>query len=111
MIVWRGWGVLALVIAAAPLLLVGLMVDTIAGAGSFERIYGWAAPPIMLLAAGAIWVVGRRLNGGRRVLTHERTGERVELRPDHSLFFLKMEYWAAPLAIGAVVVFVAGLVS
>jgi hypothetical protein len=47
------------------------------------------------VAAVAIWVVGKKLNGKPgRIMVDQATGETVELKSKHSLFFIKMEYWA-----------------
>jgi hypothetical protein len=94
MIIWRGWGFLVIVIGALASLLVRFVSEAVVGRGAVERNEGVLLPLGLLLAALVIWPLGRRLNRGERVLRDEATGEQVVLRPNHSLFFIKMEHWA-----------------
>lgn len=108
MIVWRGWGILVVFIAGAAVALVQVLGNALLGEAAAR--YGDRLPALgLLLAAPPIWLLGRRLNGrGARTLVDQETGEQVVVRPNHSLFFVKMEYWAVTLALGAVVLAVAG---
>jgi hypothetical protein len=92
MIIWRGWGVLALLIAG----LGGGGGTAIAGAlgmDTSEPNVGTAFG--LLLAAAAIWVVGARLNAPRPGFD-TMTGERVVYRNVHTLMFIPMQ-WLAPV--------------
>jgi hypothetical protein len=100
MIVWRGWGILVLVIAFAAALLVQVVVDALVGPDTYTRNTSLWLAVALLLAAPIVWMLGRRLNGrAPRVLTDQQTGEEVILRPDHSFIWIKMEYWAIGLAL------------
>jgi hypothetical protein len=107
MLIWRGWGILVAVVAFLGLVLMQLVADALYGSGTYSSQTGRWAPLGLLLAAAILWPLGRRLNGGeKRQLVDPRTGETFEVRREHSLFFIRMEYWAAILAAVALVVFV-----
>lgn len=94
MIIWNGWGILVVLIVVLSLVLaVPFEGDSVK--------YGLALS--QFVAAAAIWLVGTKLNNqpGRTVVD-QQTGETLELKKKHSLFFIKMEYWAAPVAAIAV---------
>ena len=98
MIIWQGWGVLVPIIPLAiwfliPELLKLAMPDT-----TYTNYFKYISSFSILLGALALWFLGRKLNGGRgRTIVDEKTGEKMVLKPKHSLFFLKMEYWAIPV--------------
>ena len=107
-LVWRGWGILCLLIPGA------LIVATEAVAG--ERLFQqyttlfWAA--VLLVSAGVLWFLGQCLNRAPgRVLVAPQTGERVVLRKTHSFFFVRMEYWAIAFAVCGAVALVVALFS
>lgn len=99
MIIWRGWGILVVLITLAIYMAVILLGDSLfhSGFAAYSHYYSAVA---VILSAIAVWFVGRKLNGGQgRELLDEKTGQRVILRNSHSLFFIKFEFWAVPLAI------------
>jgi hypothetical protein len=116
MIVFRGWGILALVFAVVGLL-AGLSFAEYAGvvapAGPGKDASGDFANPFVAIAllvmAFVNWLVGRRVNdaldrreGVPRGVIDDR--ERGYFR--HSLGNVRFEYWSLPMAVGAVVAFV-----
>ncbi len=112
MLIWRGWGILVVLIGFGLLVATQALVDAVAGRGAYTRESAlWA--PIAIVAAGAIvLVIGRALNGRPpRELVDKQTGEQVVLRPDNSLFFIKMEYWGVLMLVGGVLAFVVGLIQ
>lgn len=90
MIIWKGLGFLALVIA----LIVGALFSI-----TFSKI-GWSedlgAAIGALFSAVIIWFTGIRLNSPAkaRVLIDKQTGREITVKPDHSLFFIKLQFWA-----------------
>ena len=98
MIIWRGWGILVPIIpvviwAFFPELFKAALPQT-----AYSNYYKFISAFSILLGALTLWFLGRKLNGGEgRTLVDEKTGEKVVLRANHSLFFLNMEYWAIPL--------------
>lgn len=94
-VIWRGWGILAVVIPAA----ICFVCVAIGGAlgGASNRALG---PALGLVVGGAIsayvvWRLGVRLNSQPgRVLVDPSDGSKVVLRQTHSLFWIPMQWWA-----------------
>ncbi len=90
MVIWKGYGFLTLVIAIA----IGAIVSLIFGKiGSTEDL---GAAVGALISAVIIWFVGNKLNSPekKRIMVDKKTGEEVIIEPEHSMFFIKMQYWA-----------------
>lgn len=89
-VIWKGWGLLVLVIALVVSLATMMLLAALGVAHGFGPALG------AILSAVAIWVVGNKLNSPlkNRVLVDQNTGAEVILKPEHSLFFIKMQYWA-----------------
>ena len=108
MIIWRGWGILAVLIPFATLILVQVSVGAIFGDPQFYQKNDWPKGAALLLSAVAVYFIGYYLNHqpGRTVID-KATGRELVLRRVHSLFFIPMEYWAFALAaFGFVLLFV-----
>jgi hypothetical protein len=104
-----GRGFLTPVIVVAAFILVQLTANALFGPHTYESSSTWPGLAL-LLSAVAVWPVGQRLNNGAgRQLLDPASGEAAVLPPAHTFFFLRMEYWAVVLAVGAVIAFVAGL--
>ena len=93
MIVWRGWGVLALLIGGLGGGL-GTGLGVALGGARDRANYGTVTG--LLLAAVAIWFVGSALNKPKPGY-HPATGQPVLFRNQHSLFFVPMQFWG-PIA-------------
>lgn len=91
-IVWRGWGVVVLLIALAAIFLaVGLVQGT--GAQN-PAIVGLIYVASSALAALAIWLLVNHLEGGEaQVFVEKSTGREVQVKGDAgSLFFVPTRY-------------------
>ena len=104
MIIWKGWGILALLI---PAVFVG------GGDAVLEQIMAAAynAPVVqsllLLASAAAVWVAGRKLNNAPvRHLIDSETGEIADIKPAHSLFWIPMQWFAVLWALVPVVLFI-----
>ena len=99
MLIWSDWGILVFVIALLNLIIPEVISKSI-GINSnliFE---------VGLIISGIIcWMLGKRLNRiSERVLIDRETGEEIRVKGrKHSLFFIKMEYWAPVLIILGIV--------
>jgi hypothetical protein len=106
MVVWRGWGILVILLVVACMIGTQLVVNAILGDSTYQ---GWMIGGALLLAAVPVWFIGRRLNGRPgRTLVDQAMGQQVTLRAKHDLFFVKMEYWAPLLAVGGVLLLLLG---
>ncbi|PSK92265.1 hypothetical protein CLV63_11822 [Murinocardiopsis flavida] len=88
MIIWRGWGILVVLIAGLFAVPSGLTAESFLGPE--------LAPlgvALGLAAAGiAVFFVGQRLNAPRPGF-HPGTGQPVMYRNAHTLFFVPMQFW------------------
>ena len=101
MLIWRGWGWLVPIGTFLLALLTQLVVE---GLGGEYTGSDYLPPAVVLIAGIGNFVLGQRLNGQpARSLVDEKTGERVELKPRHDFFFLRMEWWGIAMAVGAVI--------
>lgn len=98
MIVWRGWGIGVLLIAVLVNLTVQTLIAQLMGVPNYGQTHGWTWIPSLGLAAVAVWFAGVKLESrpGRRVIDAE-TGQELELKAAHDLFWIPFKYWAFPI--------------
>lgn len=106
MIIWRGFGCLAIPIIAGCFFWVEVWFELISS-HEFYRDHGWPKVVAGLVAAVAVWFIGSYLNSRPgRALIDKQTGEEVVIRPSHDLFFIPMQWWSfAAVAIGVFAAF------
>lgn len=94
-IIWKGYGFLVPFITIA---IVGIV-----------SVISWKLFPSTLFlgpcigsfaAAAAVWFAGKKFNSPDkdRVMIDKQSGQEFIFKPDHSLFFIKMQYWAFLIA-------------
>ncbi|WP_067970191.1 hypothetical protein [Nocardiopsis trehalosi] len=88
MIVWRGAGILVLLIAAV-LAGPGTLVAEVALGPDLMR-FGTAGG--LAVAGVVVFLLGQRLNAPRAAY-HPATGQPVVSRDRHTFFFVPMQYW------------------
>jgi hypothetical protein len=110
MMIWSGLGFLVAVITFLQLVLTEAVVERLFRDDTYYQTHGWPKLIAFLIAAAITWPLGNLLNGrSSRVLLDPQTGQEVVLRPNHTLFFIRMEYWAPILALlGVIFLFVNG---
>ncbi len=99
MIVWSGRGFLTVVVLAVVLF----------GLTSFlPKDQNSLSYAISLFASGIFsWIMGKRWNeSNQKTYLDKNTGEEVILKPNHSLFWIKMQYWGIIFGILGVVMLV-----
>jgi LPXTG-motif cell wall-anchored protein len=106
MIVWTGWGILALPLFALGAL-GGTSIGVALGLGAGDMSTG-AETNVgtalgMALSSVAVWFLGRRLNAPRDGFDTQ-SGQAVQVRNQHRLFFVPIQY-LGPLGGVAAVVF------
>ena len=108
-LIWRGWGIVVVGIALAWTCVAIVLGEAIHA----DRAAGTAIAALCLIPAGVMtWFVGRRMNrAATRTLIELATGREVVVRRDHSLFFLRVEWWGPIMVVVGVVVFVAVALS
>ncbi|WP_020530006.1 hypothetical protein [Flexithrix dorotheae] len=87
MVVWSGRGILSVLV---------LIVSFVLGVKLFPPAYSDYAFVLAFFLAGAFsWFMGKKWNEkeGRTVID-KATGQEIVFKPNHSLFWIKMQYWA-----------------
>ncbi|MEU3015776.1 MULTISPECIES: hypothetical protein [unclassified Nocardiopsis] len=97
MIIWRGWGILVILIAAVFTVPLGFLAAETVGSESA----GLGAGAGLLLGAVGVYFAGAKLNAPKQGF-HPGTGQPVEYRNAHTFFFVPMQYWGFILPIGGV---------
>jgi len=99
MVVWKGWGLAVIGFIFLFVLPIQLLVEYFYGVGQYQAL-SWPVPLAFLLGAIPTTLVGQMLNNKpARVLIDPDTHEKVELKREHSLFWIPMQYWGVILVI------------
>ena len=108
MVIWSGLGFLVAVITFLLLLLAEYGTEALYGDESYYQAHGWPKLLAFWLAGAVIWPLGAYLNRKQgKVMIEKATGREVLLKPDHTFFFIRMEYWGPILlALGVIFLFV-----
>jgi hypothetical protein len=107
-IVWRGLGILVPVVMLACIVCTNLAVDFTLRNPDYSKWHYWPKALGAVLAAAAVWLVGRYLHSrpGEIVIERNSLGP-IERKKVHSLFGIRFEYWAfRPLAFSVIGYFV-----
>lgn len=100
--VWSGWGILVLPVVVGTAVTVGALGGLALRALGHPELVFLAVSLGLFAAAGANWLVGRRLNGTPPCeLVDPATNQRVLLHRLHRLFWIRMEYWSLPAVLAA----------
>ena len=108
MIIWSGLGFLVAIITFMALLLTEYMVEAAFKDQNYYQIHGWPKLLSLWVAGVVVWFLGSYLNKKQgRTLVDKETGAEVQLRPNHALFFIWMEYWGPILfVLGIIFLFI-----
>lgn len=113
MLIWRGWGIAVVLLGFGALLGAQLLIDALAGRGTYSRDSSLFGGPALALGGVVIFFLGRWLNDPRRarVLVDKQTGEEVLDRPRNDFFFFPMEWWGLALVLIGLGWFLSGLLN
>ena len=104
MLIWRGWGILAVVLGFGALVAAQSIVDAVAGRGTYSENSGLFGGVALVIGGVATFFLGRWLNDPKR--------NRVLVdKPRNDLFWIPMEIWGGVLVVGGLVMFVVGMLS
>jgi len=100
LIIWRGYGFLVPIIAIAVIAVISISVSAVFKA---DPLIGMSLGAFA--AAAAVWFTGKKFNdpAKNRIVVDKATGQEFLITQNHSLFFIKMQYWAIPLALLGVI--------
>jgi len=91
MIIWSGRGFLVL------LVLIALAIAAVALLPEVYQDYGIIGS--IFSVAIFSWLCGKKWNGVSKEYIDKETGQTVNSRAKHSLFFINMEYWGIILGV------------
>ncbi len=99
MIVWSGKGFLSVLVLA-------VVVFGLSSILPKEEInYAYIAG--LLVAGGFSWIMGKKWNESEgQTVIDKSSGQKITLKSNHSLFWIKMQYWGIIFGIIAIVLLV-----
>ena len=99
MIVWSGKGILSVLVLIVTLLLLIMILPR--EQGNLAFMIGF------FVAAAFSWFMGKKWNEeeGRTVID-KATGQEIEIKPNHSLFWIKMQYWGIIFGIFGMIILI-----
>jgi hypothetical protein len=108
MVIWSGLGFLVAAITFLLLLIAEYVTESLFRDESYYQAHGWPKLLAFFLAGAVIWPLGLYLNRKQgKVMIEKETGKEVLIKPNHSFFFIRMEYWGPILfALGIIFLFV-----
>ncbi|HEX2755594.1 MAG TPA: hypothetical protein VHM48_09030 [Candidatus Limnocylindrales bacterium] len=110
LIIWRGWGLLAILFPLISVLVANVVVDVVAGAGAFGT--SSVGPGLGLVAAGTLcWVTGRRVNGEPVPYLGRSVADGQPFRPRLPFLFARHNFLFVPLEAWGVLFFGLGLLA
>lgn len=95
--IWRGMGILSVIVPFGVLMASQLSVDGMMGSGYYSS---HSAVPAFSLAIGGVlvWLIGRYVNSRkRRYHTFPDTGKTIQVQKPHMFFWIPMEWMAIPI--------------
>lgn len=110
MLVWQGWGILVVGIPLVLIVITSAIWTALFGGTSANDNATLILGIALLVSAPIIYLLGKRLDArpGRTMIDKE-TGKEVVLRGAHTLFFVRLRYWAWISVILGAVLLVVGL--
>ena len=94
MIIWKGWGILALIIPLVFSWTANFVIDSMYGVGTYKNST-WAMPLIIGLTSFPVAIIGHKVNNEPgRILIDPSNNEKVEIKTVHSMFWIPLQYWA-----------------
>ncbi len=110
MIIWSGWGIIVF-----PILIVcigGTIFIWSDLLGLNENVPFIANLWYLLafsLAGSLSWLIGKRINqpSKHHVGLHRHTGQDVRVKPRHTFFYIRLEYWGIILPIIGIITYLA----
>jgi len=93
MFVWRGAGILILLIVFLSSLAANLISNFLGGKGYWE-LHSWPLAIALFVAGGLIWIADMYFfKHPWPESEHEKTGERGMLDHKNDFFFIRMKWW------------------
>lgn len=100
MFIWQGAGAVVLIIAILAALLTNIVTSRVFDENNYFQTHSWAQAVALWLSGAGCWFLGRYLHGRPgQIVIDKATGVAVTVKPVHSMFFIKLEYWGPILLV------------
>lgn len=94
MIVWTGLGFLVAIIGFGSLIFTEYLSETIMSDPEFYQNHSSMMFLWMLLAAGLTYLLDKKLSAKKwKIVIDKETWQEIELKTEHSLFFIATKWW------------------
>jgi len=97
MIVWQGFGFLALILPILGYVLTAKLVGSIEGT-DYLASHSWPGALGTLIGAAIVWLLALVLDKPGKTLVDPATGQTVTLKKKHTLFWIPIKYVAIIMA-------------
>ena len=105
MLIWRGWGILAIVIPFGCI----AVLEQIVGKATYQSS-PWYPTSGLLVGAVLVYLVANwfdtHASRHSREVVDTKTGEKFTLAHRHQFFFIDMKWWSVIVAVLAVLFFI-----
>jgi len=92
--IWRGLGAFALIIAILACLVVNIVTSKVFDETNYFQAHLWPKVVALVISGVGCYFLGRYANSRPpKIVYDQRTGEQFERKPVHDLMFIKLEYW------------------
>ncbi len=104
MVIWSGKGILSVLVLMACFFSLALIIP--------KEYSDYAFAISFFVAAAFSWFMGKKWNEVEgRIVIDKVTGEEILLKPSHSLFFIKMQYWGIIFGVFGLIILVQTLIK
>jgi hypothetical protein len=102
MIIWRGWGISAILIAALFNVLMEQLTDNFLaipdGFKHYRDAHSWVWLVGMWLSAAGCWFAGKALDAhelkNAKIVTDKETGQDIRIIGRNDMFWIPVKWWA-----------------
>ena len=101
MIIWSGLGFLGLLLPVAGYIVIVKFLQFALGS-QYTDVHSWPGALGTILGAAGVWFLGLKLSGSGRTLLDPATGQTVQVRKRHTLFWIPLQYVAIPMLLAGV---------
>ncbi len=102
MIVWSGFGFLALLLPVVTIF-VTAAVANVTGGPLYSTLHHWPGAVGAILGGALVYLASMKLDTPGRTLVDPATGQAVVLRRRHTLFWIPLRFWAIIIAVAGLV--------
>jgi hypothetical protein len=109
MVIWKGWGIMALLIPLLCSLLAGTLFDSVYGENVYKNS-DLAMPLVLAMSGVFVYIFGYQVNSRPgRILVDPENNEKIELKSTHSMFWIPLQYWSGIIIAVSVWMYVANI--